>query len=611
MRNKILIAIIINVVLISVTLGVISYITIHESINQALQNKLALTKIIAKYVDISLDNSINRLYEISHSENTKENNSGWQQRKKMLENTYKYSVFSEGVFILDKYGNTLLTYPDRIEQYLNLSHITHVNQVIREGQPVISNVYTIEPAQKKVIFILVPLKDSSDKVAGIIGGMLGPTSQLFNELLLSAKREWGGFAEIIDINENIIASSNPSLTFQPHNHDNMISKLIKEGESGIIECHHSFNYSDSEDSAENFEDKGGHLLTIVPIRLASWAVIIGQPKSLVFSTATNLELNYVLVVIIFIIISTLISIYLSRKIVSPIKSLISAVNNLASGDLSTPIKNLGSDEVLKLSKSFDEMRQKLAESYEKIRIYNTELEKIVESRTHEIEENRQIIKQLLMKVINSQEDERKRVARDLHDTILQDISAFLIKLDICKQHPEIISVEKIDEMRNVAIKTIDNIHNIIKNLRPTMLDDLGLQAALNVLATTHLLSKGISCQLDIKTPLIGKLSPNVEISVFRVIQEAIRNISRHSQAENAFISIDIKESFLHIVIEDDGIGFNVDKFMHLSSDNGRGLGVIGMKERISLLGGDFNIQSSPGEGTRLFIRIPLQRESKV
>lgn len=607
MRNKILIAIIINVVLISVTLGVISYITIHESINQALQNKLALTKIIAKYVDISLDNNINRLYEISHSEN----NTNRQQRQKMLESVYKYSVFSEGVFILDKYGNTLVTYPDKIEQYLNLTHIIHVNQVIREGQPVVSNVYTIEPAQKKVIFIFVPIKDSSDKVAGIIGGMIGPTSQLFNELLLSAKREWGGFAEIIDINENIVASSNPSLTFQPHNHDNMISKLIKEGVSGIIECHHSFNYSDSEEYTKDFENEGGHLLTVVPIRLAKWAVIIGQPKSQIFSTAKNLELNYVLVVVIFIIISTLISIYLSRKIVSPIKSLISAVNNLASGDLSTPIKNLGSDEILKLSKSFDEMRQKLAESYERIRIYNTELEKIVESRTHEIEENRQIIKQLLRKVINSQEDERKRVARDLHDTILQDISAFLIKLDICKQHPEIISVEKIDEMRNVAIKTIDNIHNIIKNLRPTMLDDLGLQAALNVLVTTHLLSKGISCQLDIKTPLIGKLSPNVEISVFRVIQEAIRNISRHSQAENAFISIDIKESFLEIIIEDDGLGFNVDKFMLLSSDNGRGLGIIGMKERVSLLGGDFNIQSSPAEGTRLFIRIPMHKEAKV
>lgn len=605
MQKKILIAVIINIILISVTLGVISYITIHESINKALQNKLALTKIIAKYVDIFLDNSINRLYEISHSENPAKDITELEQRQKILENLYKHSVFTEGVFILDKYGNTLLTYPNRIEQYLNLTHIVHVNQVLKDGQPVISNVYTIEPIKKMVIFILIPIKDSSGRVTGIIGGMIGPTNQLFNELLLSAKQEWGGFAEIIDINENIIASSNPSLTFQPHSHDNMMSKLIREGKAGIIECHHSSNYIEFE------KDAYPYVLTVVPIRLASWAVIIGQPEKQIFSPAATLQLDFLLVVIIFIIISTLISIHLSRKIVGPIKSLISAVNNLASGDLSTPIGKLGTDETLKLSQSFDDMRQKLAESYEKIRIYNTELEKIVEFRTHEIEQNRQIIKQLLMKIINSSEDERKRVARDLHDTILQDVSAFLIKLEICKLHPEIISIEKIDEMREVVIKTIDNIHSIIKNLRPSMLDDLGLEAALNVIVTTHLLSKDISCSLDIKTPLTGKLSSNVEISLFRVIQEAIRNISRHSKAKNAYISLEIKDSSLEVVIKDDGEGFNVDQFMHHPSENGRGLGIIGMKERVSLLKGEFNIQSKQGESTSLFISIPLNEQVKT
>lgn len=601
MQKKILIAVIINIILISVTLGVISYITVHQSINHALDNTLALTKIIAKYVDISLDNSISRLYEISHSENIQGNKTDLQQIRKMLENVYQHSVFSEGVFILDRYGNTLLTYPDRIEKYLNLTHIVHVNEAIRNGQPVVSNVYTIEPIQKKVIFIFAPLKDLSGKVSGIIGGMMGPTSQLFNELLLSAQKEWGGFAEIIDVNENVVASSHSAMTFQSHSHDNMISNLIKERKSGLVECHHSSYYSDS-------ETDDVHLLTVVPIRLASWAVIIGQPESIIFSPVVTLQFEFLLVVVIFLVISTFISIHLSKKIVSPIKSLIAAANKLATGDLSTPIGKLGSDETLKLSQSFDEMRQKLAESYEKIKIYNVELEKIVESRTQEIDENRQIIKQLLMKVINSHEDERKRVARDLHDTILQDVSAFLIKLEIFRQHPEIISAEKIDEMRDLTVKTIDNIRNIIKNLRPSMLDDLGLEAAINVLITTHLLSNDVSCQFEIKSPLAGKLSQNVEISVFRIVQEAIRNISRHSKAEKVFILFDIKDSSLIVTIEDDGVGFNVDQFMHLPADDGRGLGIMGMKERVSLLGGDFDIQSSPGEGTKLFISIPLVSE---
>ncbi len=523
--------------------------------------------------------------------------------KKTLETVYKHSVFSEGFLILDKHGNTLHTYPESIKHYLNLTHVVHFNEAVREGKPVISNVYTIEPIQKKVIFIFVPRKDSSGRVIGIIGGMMGPTSELFNELLLSAKKEWGGFAEILDINENIVASSNPAMTFQSHNHDNMISKLIKENKSGIVECRHSSYYSD-------FEIEDVHLLTVVPIRLASWAVIIGQPERIIFSPVFSLQIDFLIVVVIFLIISTVISIHLSKKIVNPIKSLICAAKKLASGDLSTPIGKFGSDETLELSHSFEEMREKLSESYERIKIYNTELEKMVEARTHEIDENRQIIKQLLMKVINSQEDERKRVARDLHDTILQDVSAFLIKLEIFRQHPEIISPQKIDEMRDLAVKTIDNIHNIIKNLRPSMLDDLGLEAAINVLLKTQLLSKGISCQFEAKSPISGKLSQNVEISIFRIVQEAIRNIARHSQAENVYISLDIIDSSLKVAIEDDGIGFNVEEFMHLPSDDGRGLGIMGMKERISLLGGVFDIQSISGKGTQLYITIPLGVEAK-
>lgn len=109
----------------------------------------------------------------------------------------------------------------------------------------------------------------------------------------------------------------------------------------------------------------------------------------------------------------------------------------------------------------------------------------------QFQESRQKIEHLLKKVITSQEDERKRVARGLHDTILQDTSAFLIKLDICRAHPELITVEKIDEMRKIALETIDNIHIVMKDLRPSILDDLGLDPAIMRLLETHLQGKGI------------------------------------------------------------------------------------------------------------------------
>ena len=599
MQKKILIAIILNVIVISVTLGIISYVTIHESINQALQSKLALAKILAKYVDISLNHNLNKLYDISNSYNAELNMGTPATRKRALENLYKNSVFSEGVFMLDKYGNTKMAYPEHIDQRLNLTHIVSVNDVLREGMPVISNVYTLEPSGKKVIFIMTPMKDSSGKLTGVVGGIIGPKSEFFNELLESARKEWEGYAEIIDSNEIIVASSNPALVFHPHNHDSTLSKMIKDSVSGIVECRHSLDYTESRNGET-------HILAVVPIRLAPWAIIIAQTEESVFSPAVNLQMDFLMVVLVFVIISTLISIQMSKRIVSPLKDLISSANRLASGDLSTPVKNLGTDEILKLSKGFDEMRLKLADSLESIRKYNLELENRVALRTEEIEKNRHQIQQLLLKIIKSEENERKRVARDLHDTILQDISAFLIQLEICRMHPEIISADKIDEMREVVVKTIDSIHDIIKNLRPSLLDDLGLEAAIKVLATAHLQRRGIFCYFDFKSSSKEKLPPDVEISVYRMVQEAIINISRHSKAENVFIAMEISSTFLAVSIEDDGIGFDVEGLINHPSDNGRGLGIMGMRERASLLGGDLHIQSQPGEGTKLFIQIPLK-----
>lgn len=191
MQKKILIVIIINIILVSVTLGIISYVSIHESIAQALNSKLALAKILSKYVDIFLHYHQNKLYDVSRTYNININIQDKALRQRMLKDLYENSNFTEGVFLLDRHGNTLQIYPERIEYHLNLSHIASVNEALREGLPVISNVYMIEPIQKKVIFIISPLKDTSGKVIGIVGGIIGPTSEFFSELLMSAKKEWG------------------------------------------------------------------------------------------------------------------------------------------------------------------------------------------------------------------------------------------------------------------------------------------------------------------------------------------------------------------------------------------------------------------------------------
>jgi len=599
MQRKILIVLILNLVIVSVTLSVVSYLTIHASIDRSLQNRLALAGVISNYVEVLISRSLNRFRDIARSENINMFDNDWKPEKRMLETAYKYSLFSEGVFLLDNRGNKVMVYPPDMEPYFNLTYVPSVNQVLREGKTVISDVFTIGAIKKKVIIVMTPMKDREGRITGIVGGLLNPAGDVLQNVLQSAVIEPNTYLDIIDSNEVVVASDDPSHVLQHHDHGSALSKMIKEGRSGIVECKHGFSHPHD-------KERPIDLLAVVPLHLAPWGIVMGQSESDIFAPAINLQTEFVTLVLAFFCASLVLAIIMSKKIVRPLRSLTSSANRIASGDLSTPVGNVGSDEILRLSRSFDDMRERLASSLEEIRTHNAELENRVAIRTREIRESRKMVRHLLKKAISSQEEERKRIARELHDTLLQDTSALLIQMDICRMHPEHVTDENIDKVRSIAINNIDSIHNVIKDLRPSLLDDLGIDAAIMWLLNTHLSEKGIQYYLDFKAPLAKRLPPEVEISVFRMVQEAIVNISRHARAENVFIAADVGDSSLTITIEDDGTGFDVDKLLGLPIESGRGLGLMGMKERAKLLGGQLFIYSGLGEGTRVCMEIPLE-----
>ncbi|HTZ17371.1 MAG TPA: HAMP domain-containing protein, partial [Dissulfurispiraceae bacterium] len=572
MQRKILIVLILNIIIVSVTLSVVSYITIHESIDRSLQNRLALARVISNYVEALINRSLNRLQDIARSENVDLTEKDPASKKRMLETAYRYSLFTDGVFLLDKHGNKLMAYPSDIEQFFNLTYIPSVNQVLQSGKSVVSDIYTIAPINKKVVFIMTPLKDRKGHVTGIAGGLLSPASDVLQNLLKTAVSEPNTYIDIIDSNEMVVASDNPSHIFQHHDHGSTIGRMIKEGRSGIIECKHGFSHP-------NATEKPTDLLAVVPFRTATWGIVLGQAEKDVFAPAMALQSEFVTLVLVFAIASLVLSVIMSKKIVKPLTSLTNSANRIASGDLDTPVGNVGSDEILKLSTSFDAMRGRLADSLEKIKIHNVELETRVAIRTQEIRDSRKRVRHLLKKAISSQEEERRRIARELHDTILQEASAFLIQLDICRMHPELISVNKIDEMKAIAVGIIDGIHRVIDDLRPSLLDDLGIDAAIMWLLKKHLSEKGIHFYLDFKSPLTRKLPQEVEILVFRILQEALVNIARHAKAGNVFISAEVNESSLVITVEDDGVGFDINELLTIPIESGRGLGLMGMKER--------------------------------
>ena len=264
----------------------------------------------------------------------------------------------------------------------------------------------------------------------------------------------------------------------------------------------------------------------------------------------------------------------------------------------------GSNEIAALGRSFDGMRERLAKSLDSIQRHNAELEERVKKRTQQLEEKQLANASLLKKLITSQEDERKRIARELHDESLQTLSAILMNIEMCRLHPEIINIDKVTVIRDTVTRVINEMQKVVQNLRPTVLDDLGFEAAIVWLVDRNLRDKGIQCHLSMFELAEEQISPELQITLFRIIQEMTMNIARHSEAKNAYLYVKTDGNTFFLIIEDDGVGFDT-KTVYGSLQSGRGLGLLGMKERVAQVNGALNICSAPGEGTIMQCSIPI------
>lgn len=600
MRKRIILSVFLGMAIILISLGVASYLIVEKDIDYSLNNRLALARFISNYIDSIIQNNFIRLYDISVSGRVNLKDTNLEPLRKALHTAYIYSIFTDGIFLLDRKGDIILNYPARFrDSKVNISSIAPVNRIVTEGRPVVSNVYTVEPTKRKVIYVLVPLKDKNGEVVGIAGGEINPTNPVLSQVLKTIDIGKNTFVEIVDSNGVIIASTNPSRVLTWSDHNKFFSTMISARKSAVRTCHRCHS------EGEKDKNRSTDILAFVPLEMAPWGVSIMQPEKEVFAPAARLRQTFFILGIIFIGATVITVIGMSRSIVKPVQNLIYATDRIAKGDMSGQVLFQSSDEIGVLSRSFETMRARLAESLESIRRYNLELENRVLERTEQIRYSQQRAENLLKRVISSQEEERKRIARELHDETLQDLSVLLMRVDMLRLHPEKISPERIEETRGIAIQILDGIHNIIQNLRPSILDDLGLEAAIRWLLNKYLGVKGVNCFLNIDVPSEKRFDPRVEIILFRIIQEAIMNIARHAGAENVFVILKADDSTVSVDIEDDGEGFDVYSILKHIVDK-KGLGLLGMKERAALLDGKLQICSSPGSGTRITLRVPLE-----
>jgi two-component system, NarL family, sensor histidine kinase UhpB len=201
-------------------------------------------------------------------------------------------------------------------------------------------------------------------------------------------------------------------------------------------------------------------------------------------------------------------------------------------------------------------------------------------------------------VLRAQEEERRRVARDLHDEVNQSLTALLLRIQAVTEDAPPELRPQLEETRHLADRAMGELLDLARQLRPTALDDHGLVAAL----TTHVREfdrRGEERASFWADPRLGALSPDAQVVVYRVAQEALVNASRHSGASRIEVSLEPHDSRVRLEVSDNGSGFAF-------ADEGKGLGLSGMRERALLVGGSLDIDSRPGKGTSVVLEVPAE-----
>lgn len=458
-------------------------------------------------------------------------------------------------------------------------------------------------------YAVVPIRTWDGDLAGAVGGAIDPGSPRLAAIFKGYVPTLGEWAEVIDGEGTVIASTDPSRLFSMSNarsiaqpwRGHLAAPLRELGGAPIAGI-----------GADVEAERAGELVAFAPVSIARWGVSVRQPRREALAFSSDLSREVPLLSLVSLLVAVLFARGASRSMTKPLAALTAAAERLTAGELERPIAALQDDEVGRLGEALERMRQALKDSLERVERANQALEGRVAERTAELEGlNRELqaressVRQLLAKVIRAQEDECRRIARELHDETTQSLAALIMRVHSALAFAAPGELRAgLEETAALATRTLDAVHRLIADLRPSILDDLGLKSAILWSAKTKLEPLGIAVRCEF-AGLDGRLLPQLETVLFRVVQEAMTNVAKHAHASSVLIQASLNDGQLTLEVEDDGRGFEVAK----PSSEGSGWGLLGMRERVEMLGGKLSVDSAPGQGTHVKLTLSLPREA--
>lgn len=588
-------------------LGVILFVLDQSLANnraQILDNETAISNVVAQTLSQTLEDSKMLVTDLAQEPTITSAGAANAESAKAVQtvfnNAMKYRTSLKGLFLLRPDGSPVTSFgADPTPLLGNISLKTVTDNALNAGVTGVSNTMNVPNTDNVRVVALVaavlPSADDTSATQSVEGKPIGAVGALIDiERLRRAfapASELGSettIAIVADAGVSIVDQSGTET--QITNNSDKLAKPIADALAG-------------KRSRLSFRDANGdeRLAVVAPVAFegARWAVVVTNPSPTAYAPNRNLLDRGLIALVVAVALTLLLAVLFGEMTARPLRELTRQAKEVAAGRLGAPLQPVGRGEVANLSTAIRDMAYQL-----------TRQVRDTEAAREEVARQAELLRDLLRRTVRLQEDERRRIASDIHDAVSPLITGALyqaraLKLSNGGSDLEMNGHGEADGSRDEGLATVGDLleramvelHGVIFALRPPDLDDLGVVAAIDRYVQ-QINRTGLPCRLEV----IGepqRLSPEARLGIYRIVQEALHNALRHAHADEALVKMEWLDDRLRVTIRDNGSGFDPEQAASPTS-----LGLLSMRERAAAIGATLEIASRPGAGTAIILERP-------
>jgi signal transduction histidine kinase len=483
------------------------------------------------------------------------------------------ALFAGSVGLIEKNGEGV-TADDSDPGWLgDTEQITALMQAAMNGQDVAVVPLIDTPGGEQELLIGVPVYDGTGEVYGVLAGSVSLDGLDLESLIGQAKVGDHGVVYLVDGAGEVLVHSSSERARTSFEGHSSVDKALQDPNAGT--------------TLGQSPDHGRMTLSYAPVEFGNldWRVLIEEPWNEVVGPVLRYSKFMPIVAGLAIVVSLLTLYYGIRAIVRPLQSLGQRAERVAWGDFDATATPVGGVEEI------EELRRTLDQMAKRIQSYQTGMHDYIAAIT------------------KGQEEERKRLARELHDDTAQSLIALRQQVEMARKlqatDPER-ATKRLIETETMLIETLEGVRRFSRDLRPIYLEDLGFIPALEMLAREADQREELSIYFT-RSGKVRRLEPDVELAAYRIVQEALNNTIQHAQAAHAWVEVHFDDEHLVLSVRDDGQGFEAPDLPDVLARRGH-FGLMGIQERVLLYGGQLTIRSAPGEGTEVTVRVPYSAQ---